>query len=599
MGIPYFFGWIKRTFPECVSIVRTNNLRGEGGRGGGNGGNGRGRVRVQHLYVDANAVVHPCARDTYFPSSIPAPPRSYLHPTSRGAVPGTSTTTTAPDVAVVVTKVMERLDAVMEVTTPTVSVEICLDGPLPAWHGKVKQQRARRFRNMDQDQETRDKFDSNCISPGTMFMHVLSSQLKTEAVRRAKRGSWRHLDLYFSDEKCPSEGEHKLIRRMRSLPWGSSACVYSPDGDVILLCLLCFNVSKCFIVKENFDRTDEHVVIDIGLLRRQLVNYLLKSHPPLHLSSPPRVEKCNNNNAQEVLLDFVFMMGLAGNDFLPCILCTYLGDGGMDVLVDTYRQVARTDPNCHFTQRTLEGRRAPRWDGFGVFLNLLAKKEPELLYRRTLNCELFPDPELERHVLQPRGPLDVDAYRAKLYSSTTTAVTTTTSDDEAFSGGREEMIMWFLSGLHWVLDYYSNDEVLFQWQYPFEVAPLAADLLTEAPHCLEWIHKNLDPQFPMSSSSSSMDPLLHLVSVLPITSVGLLPFALRGICQALPEYFPTSLVVAEAGKKNAWEAVAQLPLLDSVRVEQKYRSLVGHLVGTRYMALNAKSQAEFLPAGRV
>ncbi len=85
------------------------------------------------------------------------------------------------------------------------------------------QQRARRFRSAKDAREAVEKaikegkeipkepaFDSNTITPGTDFMDRLSEHLKWFIRKKiAEDSAWRNIDVIFSGQECPGEGEHK------------------------------------------------------------------------------------------------------------------------------------------------------------------------------------------------------------------------------------------------------------------------------------------------------------------------------------------------------------------------------------------------------
>lgn len=125
-----------------------------------------------------------------------------------------------------------------------------------ATHGKHRAQDAQPHRREDIDSD--EAFDSNCISPGTVFMAQMSTVLRDFVAAKlaaAVPGSpWYQLCVVLSDSNSPGEGEHKLIDFLRSQSSvGSSAgslfhrggvaqgggahVICGLDADLILLCL--------------------------------------------------------------------------------------------------------------------------------------------------------------------------------------------------------------------------------------------------------------------------------------------------------------------------------------------------------------------------
>jgi 5'-3' exoribonuclease 1 len=136
----------------------------------------------------------------------------------------------------------------------------------------MNQQRARRFRSaVEREQllldhvarfgghldDTLTSFDSNCITPGTAFMHRLGIAFKRWIAHKMATDSfWKSgATVVFSGADVPGEGEHKImdmIRRKqqerravsdgdahlspRATP--SRHCLYGLDADLIMLGLV-------------------------------------------------------------------------------------------------------------------------------------------------------------------------------------------------------------------------------------------------------------------------------------------------------------------------------------------------------------------------
>lgn len=132
---------------------------------------------------------------------------------------------------------------------------MAIDGVAP--RAKMNQQRGRRFRSarLAEEQEaealrqgeklpSEERFDSNCITPGTEFMARLHEQLKYfVAVKVSTDPLWQRsgLTVYLSGHDVPGEGEHKImdfIRHIRSKPDydpETRHCLYGLDADLMML----------------------------------------------------------------------------------------------------------------------------------------------------------------------------------------------------------------------------------------------------------------------------------------------------------------------------------------------------------------------------
>jgi 5'-3' exoribonuclease 1 len=92
----------------------------------------------------------------------------------------------------------------------------------------MNQQRARRFRSAKDAEDARKKaerkgeevpaepFDSNCITPGTVFMTELSKQLRYFINKKVSEDKdWQGVEIVLSGHEVPGEGEHKIMEYLR------------------------------------------------------------------------------------------------------------------------------------------------------------------------------------------------------------------------------------------------------------------------------------------------------------------------------------------------------------------------------------------------
>lgn len=98
----------------------------------------------------------------------------------------------------------------------------------------MNQQRSRRFRAAQEAKiledtkkeledknlkpvDKKEKFDSNCITPGTPFMARLSECLRYYIADKVNKDpGWRTIKIILSDASIPGEGEHKIMEFIRS-----------------------------------------------------------------------------------------------------------------------------------------------------------------------------------------------------------------------------------------------------------------------------------------------------------------------------------------------------------------------------------------------
>lgn len=187
MGVPKFFRWVTSRYPATLSdeIISGNH----------------GSFEFDNLYLDMNGIIHGCSHND----------RTILQPSL-------SFDEIMHDICQYLDHIVTRL------VQPLKLMYIAVDGVAPRC--KLNQQRSRRFRsaydtkhamltkmkgNSKSHVTINELFDSNCITPGTEFMWLLSIRLKEFIGQRMKENTiWNRLEVYFSGAEVPGEGEHKV-----------------------------------------------------------------------------------------------------------------------------------------------------------------------------------------------------------------------------------------------------------------------------------------------------------------------------------------------------------------------------------------------------
>lgn len=214
MGVPAFYRWLAEKYPKIVVDLlekRDKVVSGEVIPLNKLDANPNGQ-EFDNLYIDMNGLIHPCS-----------------HPEDREAP------TSEAEMYVNVTKYVDRLFAAIR---PRRLLFLAIDGVAP--RAKMNQQRARRFRAAQEAAERQEAlnqvleemaelglngpdkgggapWDSNVITPGTEFMDRLSVYLRFYIIDRMNRDpAWRAIKVVLSDASEPGEGEHKIMKFVRS-----------------------------------------------------------------------------------------------------------------------------------------------------------------------------------------------------------------------------------------------------------------------------------------------------------------------------------------------------------------------------------------------
>lgn len=496
MGIKSFFAWYSRKFSDCLARQPQHP--------------------IDNLALDLNGLFHPVAQKVYqygnyapptrFLTRAPPRPKSLIH---------------------LFRAVTDKIEYCRNVCRPRKRLILCVDGV--AGLGKMNQQRQRRFRT-GKAQEPGQSFNPNAFTPGTKLMDHLTKYidwyLRTMITHHPE---WRGLEVIFSNEKVPGEGEHKIMQYIKKHGSPSeSYCVYGLDADLVMLGMV-LPVDKVIIARE----ADENVVqfVDVGAFKKGVLDIMRWPSGSTANPSVPFHER-------DAVHDFIVMCFLVGNDFLPTIPSLSIMDGGINLMMDVYRGLGRR--NGHLTKATRLGSDL-RTRPLSEFLSALGEKEQELIEKKYRGVPRFvPDPLVVRN-MTPDGVLDLESFKQDYYEKNLPGVRA------------DQLVSTYLDGMHWVLNYYVHAMPDWMWHYPHLYAPFLSDFAN--------VLRSYRP--PRFEPHSHVPPFLQLLVVLPSSSSDLVPVELAALMTSpaspLAQHFPADFGVDMAGKKQDWEGVVLLP----------------------------------------
>uniref|UniRef100_A0A8C4X1D6 5'-3' exoribonuclease n=1 Tax=Eptatretus burgeri TaxID=7764 RepID=A0A8C4X1D6_EPTBU len=325
-------------------------------------------VEFDNLYLDMNGIIHPCTH----PEDKPAPKNE--------------------DEMMVA--IFEYIDRLIRIVRPRRLLYMAIDGVAP--RAKMNQQRSRRFRASKESvelaeekekmreqifskggylppAEIKERFDHNCITPGTEFMANLAKCLRYYiADRLTNDPGWEKISVILSDASAPGEGEHKImdfIRRQRAQPDhdpNTHHCLCGADADLIMLglathephftiireefkpnkprpCPLCNQLGHLVKDCEGLPREkkgehdqfaddlppaeQEFIFLRLCILREYLERELTMASLPFEFDLERSID------------DWVFMCFFVGNDFLPHLPSLEIREGAIDRLITIYKSV--------------------------------------------------------------------------------------------------------------------------------------------------------------------------------------------------------------------------------------------------------------------
>lgn len=509
MGIKHFFTWFKANFLQHIHGF-SKSLPME--------------VSIDTFMIDLNGVFHNSAQKVYQYGNF-SKPKSLLGKKKMSA--------SAELNEKVYQDVCATIEELFSITKPKKRLVLAIDGVAPL--SKQNQQRQRRYRGAVEDPENffnTANFDTCSITPGTKFMDYLSKYIDFFIRKRMTESQdWAKIEVIFSDEKVPGEGEHKLINYIRK--YGSDEetfCINALDADLVMLSLATHKSNFYLLREDLYAFNTDYMYVNIGAIRKEL------------LSSVVFWEHSTKTDKQTIQ-DFVLICFLCGNDFLPNIPSIAIMEKGLDTIIDLYKQTCKTVG--HLTD---ENGKIIK-DSFKTFLQLIACSEQALLEEKMLHkIDYISDSILERHYIN--NTLDFEAYRKDFY-------------DKKNMRDLKEVCTDYLDGCQWILTYYTNGIDNWNWIYKFNYSPFATDLVS----CM-------DSYVPTKIiTTEPMLPFQQLLCVLPPKSSNLVPVPLNNLflkSSKLSEFYPDSFNINYEGKKKKWEGVVELPVVNVDEVKKAY-----------------------------
>lgn len=329
MGVPKFYRWLSERYPLINQIISNSVILPE----------------FDNFYLDMNGIIHACT-----------------HPNDNHA----SNSLTLREMMLSIFRYVDRM--VTEIVKPKKVLFLAIDGVAP--RAKLNQQRARRFRAAQDRIESIEKakqrgdvvdeetlFDSNCITPGTEFMEMVSRHLKWFIRKKMKEDTlWRDLTIVFSGHDVPGEGEHKIMQYIRDLRASPNYepnirhCMYGQDADLIMLGLASHEphfalLREVINFNNNFGKKTarETVMRQTKDAQFQLLHIsLLREYISIDFAHglPPGIAI----DQERIIDDFIFLTFLVGNDFLPHLPTLDISEHAFDVLINAYRQLLIDNP---------------------------------------------------------------------------------------------------------------------------------------------------------------------------------------------------------------------------------------------------------------
>jgi 5'-3' exoribonuclease 1 len=429
---------------------------------------------------------------------------------------------------------------------------LAVDGVAP--QAKIAQQRQRRYRAASENSGA-GGFNSSAISPGTEFMMRVDNFLQRWLILNAKNLPGK---VIYSSHMVAGEGEHMVLSLIRKgeISGKGAHVIYGMDADLIMLSLMA-PLNRIHLMREDISN-----VIDIDNLRLSLKD---------ELKLPTSVE------------DFVVMIFLLGNDFLPHIVSLHNLDEGIESMMFSYKKAGVS---------LTKGGNSEEWDidwkNFAKFLEVLAGDENRLLQMESV-----------RDVKHPSRMMNIATNKSSNIGMNKTDVNVgRTSDfdpalfraawyDNAFqlktkkdvfakllpganfgssNGKMVEMIKEYLIGIAWVFRYYAlgmefvNNDYVYRNHY----APLISDIAFVAGKV------KVEPEsYYFNPNALEINPVHQLLAIIPLQAKDLLPLEVLHLARSdsiIADYFPLRIEIERDGMNTDWQGTVLVNFVDMSRI---------------------------------
>lgn len=517
---------------------------------------------------------------------------------------------------------------------------LAVDGVAPM--AKITQQRKRRFipkdskataHNLDteyDDEDTidvmNDLFNSNAITPGTDFMAKLDYYMLHFLELNTKRSDYIMPEkIVYSSHYVSGEGEHKIFELLREKQViiknrEDYNIVVGSDADLVMLSMLCpeellpnlllwrrevnnekdRKTGKPQKVDEDgnsnidfkkykgivFDYKDvKHDFFIIGALRAAIYQEL-------------GIDVQNIVSESQIIRDFVLMLYLIGNDFVPPVISlTGWEDtiGTIDLMFNVYISMMEDIPPNSDSQDIclVKDDNSINWSRFSTFLKILANQEQALLIYMYKNLDkkskqknrdnpVYRLDILDQTVIKfdDNNEIDInfDKFRNLYYEK---ALSPATDRCKKFmmahqiegypytKAAVQKMIYEYLKGLQWIFQYYSlgTKAVTSRYVYSYFHAPLLTELastidylmMNESLPILETVRRQITDPY--------ITPIHQLMAVMPHTSYNLIPEPYRSLMsRRFADITPYKFKIVQEGTSSGHIKYPLIPFVDPERL---------------------------------
>lgn len=580
MGVPKFYRWLSERYPCLSQVIKEHQI-----------------PEFDNLYLDMNGIIHPC--------SHPNDDDPHFRITE----------------AEIFKNVFNYIEVLFRIIKPKKNFFMAVDGCAP--RAKMNQQRSRRFRTAKEAENNirkaqmkgqvlpkEDRFDSNCITPGTEFMARLQNQLQYFVnMKISSDPLWQECTVYLSGHDVPGEGEHKImdfIRYCKAQPGydpNTRHCLYGLDADLIMLGLTSHEPHFALLREEvRFGKKSKRITKAEQQTFHLLHLSLLREY--LEFEFGVLKEKINFDfDIEQIIDDWILLGFLVGNDFVPNLPNFHINHDALPYLFGVYKDFLLTSDGYLHNGGNINLHRLKKFFQFlskfdlnnfeekyedskwleskrtGQMLKSSRKEDNrDYRYKNSDNDPLNSlatiasgdfDNELIKGVPKIEDLTDEEAFELEFKQYKRSYYIEKFKMPAVDEEDIQKICYEYVLALQWIAHYYFNGLQSWSWYYPYHYSPFISDV---ANFNIEELHFDMGNPF---------KPFEQLLAVLPSASRKLLPRAFQTLMimdtSPIIDYYPPDFQTDLNGKQQEWEAVVLIPFIDENRLlnamERHYESL--------------------------
>lgn len=542
MGIPWYFYNIYNKYNTENDLTINEQLIS--------------KLHIDYLFLDYNSMIHPCSQQEI----------------------NTNNDLNENNIEEnIISNCLNYTRYIISVIKPK-QLYIMIDGVAP--RAKINQQRERRFKshffkslplekntieNINNENPKRFDWNSNKITPGTLFMNKLINNLqifKTEMEND-------NLKIIISDSNICGEGEHKMMKIISNNYDNKfidkKICIYGLDADLIMLSLINKFSDNIILLRDNTFNTKlndckrTYTYLNIHKLK----GYICKDLRSTNINLTENIISDLN-----LIYDYIFLCFLMGNDFLEHIPSLLIKEGGINVILKCYNIVIGKYKSNLININELNNKNWNQCINLDILKDIFyhlsksedyffkniysAYKTTKSIYKDTYDLNNINTTENSNvyFYIEDKIKYNENDYKKRYY----TYYNVIDIDDACEN---------YLVGLYWILGYYNNHiHENWSWYYPYHAVPFISDLytyLSKTKNNFLKNKKNLEKSIPNSSLEQLFlvlpkESLLEIIKEKDITIYKKLLRLFNTESKMLENYYPDKIYLDVVNKEYLWQS---------------------------------------------